>query len=664
MTTPESPRRDRFHIPLRVRFAALAIVPLIGMLIFVSGNLDQQAAERDQAEASEVLAELSVRIGNLLHETQKERGGSALYLSANGERFVEELPAQHATTDGPRAEFLDFVAENEGDLPDDLLAILATPIDSLNQLETQRSAALALEISTPELIGWYTAMNGQLLDAVAATATYSDDPDRRNAIITYATFLNAKERTGIERAQVSSVYARGGPNPGQMNTIVSLISAQASYLDLFSDIADPVTVETFEAAQADPVVAEVARLEAIVLETDVTDPAFEGYGETPEYWFEQMTLRINLLKGVEDFQAENILADAQDAASAASSAYQRAFLLAAFAVLATIAVAATTIIHHVRSLRRLADAADQIADGNLAIELPEAPGNDDIARLTNGFSHMALATGASARQLQASSRKLGETAGGLSSMSAAVTSQAEQAAERAHAAHELASGVGTSMVEVRDAVATMDDSISQIAERASAANTVAYDAVRVADESTESIEQLGQSSNRIGEVIDTINAIAEQTNMLALNATIEAARAGEAGKGFAVVASEVKDLANQTAKATHEISERVATIQGDVQHAVAANGRIAETIERMSEINESISAAVTEQSTAVDQIRGSIENATDGAQAISSTITEVTVAAAETLEAGANAEAAAVDTTSIADELAELADTYELEPAN
>ena len=102
------------------------------------------------------------------------------------------------------------------------------------------------------------------------------------------------------------------------------------------------------------------------------------------------------------------------------------------------------------------------------------------------------------------------------------------------------------------------------------------------------INELSQAAGRIGDVVKLITAIAEQTNLLALNATIEAARAGEAGRGFAVVASEVKQLASQTAKATDEIGTQIAGMQTATQNSVAAIKEIGGTIGRISEIASTI----------------------------------------------------------------------------
>lgn len=131
------------------------------------------------------------------------------------------------------------------------------------------------------------------------------------------------------------------------------------------------------------------------------------------------------------------------------------------------------------------------------------------------------------------------------------------------------------------------------------------------------IAELEGASEEIGRVVEVINAIAEQTNLLALNATIEAARAGEAGKGFAVVANEVKNLASQTAAATQDISERIASMQQTTASAVEANLRISETIERINSISVAIARSVKEQSmtaTAIAASMSDVSAAADGAQ--------------------------------------------------
>src|SRR6202000_2996674 len=100
---------------------------------------------------------------------------------------------------------------------------------------------------------------------------------------------------------------------------------------------------------------------------------------------------------------------------------------------------------------------------------------------------------------------------------------------------------------------------------------------------TERVSELSRAATRIGDVVELINTIAGQTNLLALNATMEAPRAAEAGRGVAVVASEVKALAEQTAKATGEIGQQISGIQSATQESVGAIREISGTIEKISE---------------------------------------------------------------------------------
>lgn len=139
-------------------------------------------------------------------------------------------------------------------------------------------------------------------------------------------------------------------------------------------------------------------------------------------------------------------------------------------------------------------------------------------------------------------------------------------------------------------------SITEVERNVVEASKIAADAQHLTTEASRIVTSLNSSSVEIGNVVKVITSIAGQTNLLALNATIEAARAGQAGKGFAVVASEVKDLARETALATEEVDTKVSAIQGAATSVAVALARIAETVERINEAQNIISAVMTEQS--------------------------------------------------------------------
>ncbi|HEY0440658.1 MAG TPA: methyl-accepting chemotaxis protein [Xanthobacteraceae bacterium] len=147
----------------------------------------------------------------------------------------------------------------------------------------------------------------------------------------------------------------------------------------------------------------------------------------------------------------------------------------------------------------------------------------------------------------------------------------------------------------------------EIDRQVAQSTSIAEKAVGEAERTHEAVNELDQAARRIGDVVKLITAVAEQTNLLALNATIEAARAGEAGRGFAVVASEVKALSGQTAKATEEIAGHISGMQQATQRSVEAIGTIRRTIRDIGNISGAIAAAVTEQGAATQEIARSAD---------------------------------------------------------
>ncbi len=205
-----------------------------------------------------------------------------------------------------------------------------------------------------------------------------------------------------------------------------------------------------------------------------------------------------------------------------------------------------------------------------------------------------------------------------------------------------ASGEASANVQsVASATEELSSSVTEISRQVQESARMATGAVGQARTTNDRVSELSKAASRIGDVVELINTIAGQTKLLALNATIEAARAGEAGRGFAVVASEVKALAEQTAKATGEISQQIAGIQGATNESVNAIKDISNTIEKLAEISSAIAAAVEEQGAATQEISRNVQQAARGTQQVSANISDVQRGAGETGAASAQVLSAA-----------------------
>jgi len=193
-----------------------------------------------------------------------------------------------------------------------------------------------------------------------------------------------------------------------------------------------------------------------------------------------------------------------------------------------------------------------------------------------------------------------------------------------------------SVQTVASAAEELSASISEIGRQIEQTKAVVTNATHAANDSNDKVGSLDSAAQKIGEVVSLIQAIAEQTNLLALNATIEAARAGEAGKGFAVVASEVKELATQTAKATEEISAQITGIQSSTRNAVGSIQEIASTMDEVNQFTAAIATAISQQGDATNEISHNVQQAASCTSDMSSSVGDVMQAAEETSSSAAD----------------------------
>ena len=316
-------------------------------------------------------------------------------------------------------------------------------------------------------------------------------------------------------------------------------------------------------------------------------------------------------------------------------------------------------------IRSMTDRMQSLAAGELDQPIPGGESRDEIGRMARAvevFRDNALAVrrmeSEATTQREAAeadrARMMSELAGrfeqGMQGVIAGVGGRAEdmgrsagdlaKVAERgrglAEAVANRAEQASVNVQTVASATQELAASIREISTQVQRSVSVSNRATHETQRTSGLVNGLSSAAEKIGNIIQLIQAIASQTNLLALNATIEAARAGDAGKGFAIVASEVKNLASQTAQATEQISSQIATIQSATGETVTAISQFDATVREMAEIANAIASAVEQQGAATGEIARNVEQAATGTAAVTREIVDVKAVAGET-DAGAEA---------------------------
>ncbi len=613
------------------RLTLLTAVPVIA-LVLSSGALVWDSLSRYQnAVQAHGIMEVAVAAGDLIHPMQVERGTTAGFIQSGGQKFADTLPGLRAKTDEKLVAYKRLLeGVNTGSMPG-LKKTIDEARQKLDGLAKTREQATQLAISVPEASAFYTGSISNLLAVLSTAAEYNKDPAIAKKLLTYHAFANAKENAGQERALTTAAFVANKVEPAQYRTILGKIFKQEAYMDTFSGSATEPERAALKSLLGSEATQDVQRMRGIMAERSVLG----GFEVDPTIWFKRSTDRINGMHEIEQMLAKNINSDVSNLLSSSRTLLLTQLILAALAIAIAVAVSVWVARGVNRPLKDVVDAVEYVvSQDDFTRSIPEE-GTEETARVGQAVNHLrekfrniishvtrsSEGVANASHTLADSSHQVNQSsivqADSASSVASAVEELSVSISETAGNAQAAAEIVAKSCVGVTQALATMEDTVKNV-------NGIA----ELIRESDANVGRLDDRSKKIGGIIQVIKEVADQTNLLALNAAIEAARAGEQGRGFAVVADEVRKLAERTSKATEEIASLIGDIQKHIGETVTgmrqANTQVSESLVLVGKTEtalhrigddssgvaanvQSIADAIREQDSAIHQVVANIE---------------------------------------------------------
>ena len=623
------------HLSLKSRLLLIATVPIVVMLILAILGAWQKHAEYQARLRAETLVNLVIDFGEIAHELQKERGMSSGFLNSKGSKFADTLPAQRNQSDAAISRANENIRRvDPASVGPGYIKLLESIGQPLAELANKRAQISSLSLEPKESFRFYSETISQLLEISARTGNQM--PSSKLARLSNAkqALLFLKERNGQERALVTGGFSAGQLSTAEFNAFQTLLGDQATYLRTTITYSSPEQEKLLREKLAEPIVAELAGIEQMIRDKGPNSPLTYS----PENWFAKITTKIDLLRQVE----ESYTKDIQKEIAADMAQYRNAFVTYISLLVLAIGLTLWICLAVVRNLIRTiggepeyaAIIAQRIATGDLSAEIPVTSNDtssllasmkkmqDGLRELIEQIVVATVQLAGYAKQLSASSHQVREATNQQTDAASSVAATVEEMAVSIEHISGNTEEVNKSAIESKQMAEEGEDFAQKtISEMSKIVDNV--------NQSSTFMHTLDEQSHKIAAIVNVIKEIADQTNLLALNAAIEAARAGEQGRGFAVVADEVRKLAERTKLSTEDIAAMIEAIRSGTSQAadsmtqgtvmvnegmelVSHTGNSMATIhgstDKVLAALDDISTSLREQSHANSEIAKSVEN--------------------------------------------------------
>ncbi len=652
------------NMKINKKLFIMVAIPVVVILYFAISSILQNYQLMQENNKIKDLVLLSSKLSGFVHESQKERGRTAGFYGNSSNDNKNKLDDQRKNADSKLTELEKYIKSvNISQFGSAFENRIKKVQNEASKLENIRSAVNTKTIDKNKAIKYYTNMNGLAIGIVAQIAKLSSDEDLAKRLLSYYSFLESKERAGIERAVLNGAFNKGSITKEGLAKVHRLISAQDSYLNSFLIMAPIEYIDEYDTRKNDSSFSQVQDMRNKAFAKGIS---LEGeFGVNPNNWFSTITQKINLLKNVDDAISTALIKDATVISSQSKTNFLSVLIITSIIIAVVVALSITISKSITGALQSTIKILKDIAEGEGDLtKRVDITSKDEVGELAQWFNVFIDRIHNMIKNIAENSDSLLTSSKELNTLSSEMKKEVEDTSNNADTVAVATEELSVNMQTVSDLSTTMNESvvstsesaenvdnqmttvaqnaedaklnietvasateemtatINEIAQSTENARETTNNAVETSNKAQLKVDELGVASEEINKVIDVIMEISEQTKLLALNATIEAARAGEAGKGFAVVANEVKDLAKQTNDATADIRKTIDVMQESTQETIREIKSVTEVTGEVNNIVSTIAAAVEEQSVTTQDIASNIAQAANSVVDMYDTVNE------------------------------------------